>query len=92
MPYNENTVAFNASDFQLDPVAQRFFDNPSPQALNDVEPPVPMSRAERGAMRATFAMLGLFAVAMTGFLIYARVIMPTPAELVGDSGQTEISR
>lgn len=83
---SENSGAINTADFQLDPIAQRFFDQPSVE-LDEL---VPMSHVERRAMRATFVMLGVFAVALTAFLIYSRVIMPTPAELAGESLVAEL--
>jgi len=83
----EHSGAFRASDFQLDAVAERFFD----QSSHELDELVPMSHSERRAMRATFAMLGVFAVALTAFLIYSRVIMPTPAELAGESLVTSVA-
>ena len=75
------------SEFQLDPVAERFFIRSGEDGLEDTPAPA-LSHGNRRAMRATFAMLGVFSLALIGFVIYARVIMPVPAELGGDYGVT----
>jgi hypothetical protein len=77
----------NLAEFQLDPVAERFFSQNTAEEVEDPEPPpAALSPTDRRAMRATFAMLAAFAVAMAGFLVYSRVIMPQPAELTGEHG------
>lgn len=83
----ESTFVANVADFQLDPACERFFSQP--YAEHD-EPATSLPLSERRAMRATFAMLGVFAVALTLFLVYARVIMPVPAQLDADRTQLEL--
>jgi hypothetical protein len=78
MPPTDSTWAYNIADFQLDPVAERFFSQ-APHEHDDK--PARLPRVQQHAMRATFAMLGVFVVALAGFLIYSRVIMPRPAQL-----------
>lgn len=92
----EPSVAVNLADFQLDPVAERFFSQP-PGELRDAqdagidlaaESPHALgkglSKTQLHAMRATFAMLAVFAVLLASFLVYSRVIMPVPVELAGE--------
>jgi len=67
------------TDFQLDPVSERFFG----EDCADEAPAPALSRGDLRAMRATFTMLGVFGLALLAFVIYARVIMPLPAELDG---------
>ena len=80
----DSSFAFNVADFQLDPAAERFFSQPYAEQEEPAQRPALLSSTQRRAMRATFAMLGIFAVALTLFLVYARVIMPVPAELGAD--------
>jgi hypothetical protein len=84
MPPTDSSFAFNVTDFQLDPAAERFFSQPYPDHDEPAQRPALLSPTQRRAMRATFAMLGVFALALTLFLVYARVIMPVPAELDAD--------
>jgi hypothetical protein len=86
MPKADSTLAFNDAEFQLDPAYERFFSQP----YAEHEEPAVLPPNERRAMRATFAMLGVFAVALTLFLVYARVIMPVPAQLDADRMQVEL--
>jgi hypothetical protein len=85
MPPTDSTASFNIADFQLDPAAERFFSQPAGDQDESALRPALLSRTQRRAMRATFAMLGVFAVALTAFLFYVRVIMPVPAELGADA-------
>jgi hypothetical protein len=72
------------SDYQLDPVAEGFFGRSGHEEGAEEHRVPELSRIERRAMRFTLAMLGLSGVALLAFVIYARVIMPVPAELGGD--------
>lgn len=83
----DSSFAFNIADFQLDPVAERFFSQANSEQEEPALRPALLSPTQRRAMRATFAMLGVFALALTLFLVYARVIMPVPAELDADRTQ-----
>lgn len=90
MPPTDSSLLFNTADFQLDPAAERFFRS-TPFDHDELgQKPKRLSRTQQRAMRATFAMLGVFAVALTAFLIYSRVIMPVPAELGADRSQLEL--
>lgn len=71
------------SEFQLDPVAEGFFGRSGEEVVEDTHAPE-LPRGARRAMRATFAILGVFSLALIAFVIYARVIMPVPADLSGD--------
>lgn len=71
------------TEFQLDPVAEGFFGRSGDEGAEELRAPE-LSRTERRAMRFTLAMLGLSGVGLLAFMIYARVIMPVPAELGGD--------
>jgi hypothetical protein len=77
------------TEYQLEPVAERFFgrsvDDSVGVGVDDTRRPE-LPHGSKRAMRATFAMLGVFSLALVAFLIYARVIMPVPAELGGDYG------
>lgn len=84
MPPTDSTLSFNTADFQLEPAAERFFSQPPADPDDLPQKPKRLSRTQRRAMRATFALLGVFAVALTVFLIYSRVVMPVPAELGAD--------
>jgi len=84
MPPTDSRPTINSADFQLDAAAEHFFSQ-APSAEDELaQKPARLPRTQRRAMRATFAMLGVFAVALTAFLIYSRVIMPVPAELGTD--------
>jgi hypothetical protein len=86
MTATETSLPINLAELQLDPVAERFFSQ-AQHALDEVEPPkAAMSPTERRAMRATFAMLAASAVALAGFLVYSRVMMPQPVKLGGEHG------
>ncbi|HET8932930.1 MAG TPA: hypothetical protein VFN67_05805 [Polyangiales bacterium] len=87
MPPTDSSLAFNVADYQLDPAAERFFDQPCSEQDELAQRPASLAPTQRRAMRATFAMLGVFAVALTLFLVYARVIMPVPADLDADRTQ-----
>jgi hypothetical protein len=73
------------TDYQLDPVAEGFFGRWGEEGEEPVRAPE-LSRGDRRAMRATFAIFGVFGIALIAFVIYARVIMPVPAELEGEHG------
>jgi hypothetical protein len=91
MPPTDSALTFDSADLELEGVAARFFEQ-APHISNDFDerPAKPLSRTQRRAMGATFAMLGVFAVALTVFLIYSRVIMPLPAELAAERGLEEL--
>jgi hypothetical protein len=90
MPPADSSLTFNTADFQLDPAAERFFSQAPADYDELAQKPKRLARTQRRAMRATFAMLGVFAIALTAFLIYSRVIMPVPAELGADRSQLEM--
>ena len=75
-------------ELQLDPVAQGFFGRAVDGDRADGTGAPELSRGDRRAMRVTLAMLGVFAIALIAFVIYARVIMPVPAELGDEPGPT----
>jgi len=97
MSPTEPSVAMNLADYQLDPVAERFFtqspEETSPSGVDGARRAIleALSPTELRAMRATFAMLGIFAVALASFLVYSRVIMPVPVELASERGAEVVS-
>jgi hypothetical protein len=66
--------AEHMTEVELDQLAQRFFE-PEREAEQA------RVRADRRALRAALAMLGLFGLGLAAFVIYARHVMPVPAEI-----------
>lgn len=73
-------------ELEHDPFADEFFQrapDTAPEPWEDDEHTAhpPIARDKRRAMIATFAIFGVFATATAGFLIYSKLLMPTPVTL-----------
>jgi hypothetical protein len=66
--------AERVTEVELDVLAQRFFE-PEREAERA------RAKADRRALRAVLAMLGLFGLGLAAFVLYARLVMPMPAEI-----------
>ncbi len=84
-PEDAAAVAGHAHADELERLHQEFFSQPPqhPHAEEpwELEPPAAMAHGARRAMYATLVLLGGSLLALGGYLVYARLVMPVPVEL-----------